>query len=92
MVHIGFWYADDVDILGGSVHTIRKNTETLLVGSKEMGLEVNADKTRGTWSCLEISMQDAVTIQRLIIVSLKGWNVSNTWNKLNESKFYSGRK
>jgi len=34
-------YADDVNILGRSVHTI-KNTEALLVVSKEMGLELNA--------------------------------------------------
>jgi len=39
-------YADDVNILGGSVHAIKKNTEALLVGSKEIGLEVNADKTK----------------------------------------------
>jgi len=39
-------YADDVNILGGSVHTVKENTETLLVGSKEIGLEVNADKTK----------------------------------------------
>jgi hypothetical protein len=39
-------YADDVSILGGSVHAIKKNTEALLVGSKESGLEVNADKTK----------------------------------------------
>jgi hypothetical protein len=37
-------YADDVNILGGSVHTIKKNTAALLVGSKE----VNADKTKYT--------------------------------------------
>jgi len=39
-------YADDVNILGGSVHTIKKNTETIVVASKETGLEVNADKTK----------------------------------------------
>jgi hypothetical protein len=32
--------------LGGSVHTIKENAETLLVASKEIGLEVNADKTK----------------------------------------------
>jgi len=36
-------YADDVNILGGSVHTLRKNTEDLVVASKENGLEVNSD-------------------------------------------------
>ena len=38
-------YADDVDIIGGSVHTT-KNTKALLDGIKEIGLEVNIDKTR----------------------------------------------
>jgi hypothetical protein len=28
------------------VHTIKKNTVVLLVGSKEIGLEANADKTK----------------------------------------------
>jgi hypothetical protein len=32
--------------LGGSIHTIRKNTEVLLIASKEIGLEVNAEKTK----------------------------------------------
>ena len=44
-----FWsmlvYADDVNILGGSVHTIKENAEALVVASKEIGPEVNADKT-----------------------------------------------
>jgi hypothetical protein len=38
-------YADDVNILGGSMHTVRKNTEALLIASKEIGLEVNAEET-----------------------------------------------
>jgi hypothetical protein len=38
-------YADDVNILGGSIHSIKKNTEDLVVPTKESGLEVNADKT-----------------------------------------------
>jgi hypothetical protein len=39
-------YADDVNILGGSIHAIKKNTEALVVASKETGLEVNAEKTK----------------------------------------------
>jgi hypothetical protein len=32
--------------LEGSVHTIKENAENLVVASKEMGREVNADKIR----------------------------------------------
>jgi hypothetical protein len=39
------WLLEDVNILGGSIHNIRKNTEALVIGSKETGLEVNAEKT-----------------------------------------------
>jgi hypothetical protein len=39
-------YADDVNILDRSIHTIKKHTEALVVASKEIGLEVNAEKTK----------------------------------------------
>ena len=39
-------YADDVNILGGSKHTIKNDTEALVVASKDIGQEVNADKTK----------------------------------------------
>jgi len=39
-------YADAVNILGGSVHTVKDNAETLVIATKENGLEVNADKTK----------------------------------------------
>jgi len=39
-------YADDVNILGGSVHIIKENVEVLVVATEEIGLEVNADKTK----------------------------------------------
>jgi hypothetical protein len=39
-------YADDVNILGGSVYAIKKSTEALVVASQEIGLEVNAEKTK----------------------------------------------
>ena len=39
-------YADDIYTLGGSVHTVKENTETLVAASKEIGLEVNDDKTK----------------------------------------------
>ena len=39
-------YADDVNMLGGIVHTIKENAEALVVANKEFGLEVNADKAK----------------------------------------------
>jgi hypothetical protein len=39
-------YADDITVLGGSVYTIKENAEVLVVASKEIGLEVNADKSK----------------------------------------------
>ena len=39
-------YADDVHILGRSIHTIKKNAKALVVASKETGLDVNAVKTK----------------------------------------------
>ena len=39
-------YADDVNKLGGSVHTVKENAEALVVATKEIQLEVNADKTK----------------------------------------------
>ena len=32
--------------LGGSVHTVKENAEALVVATKEIGLEVNVDKTK----------------------------------------------
>jgi len=72
-------YTDDVNILGGSVHTIKENAEAFLVAN-EIGLEVNANKT-STWSYIEIRMQDEITIVRKIMVSLKGWKSSNIWEQ-----------
>jgi len=37
--------AYDVNILGGSIHTIKKKAEALVVATKETGLAVNAHKT-----------------------------------------------
>jgi thiamine monophosphate synthase len=39
-------YASDVNILGGSIHTLKENAEALVAATRAIGLEVSADKTK----------------------------------------------
>jgi hypothetical protein len=51
-------YADDVNLLGDSVDTIKKNTQTLIEASKEVGLEVNTEKSK--CCCLVTKIQGQI--------------------------------
>ena len=65
-------YVDDVNVLG-EINIIKENAEALVVACKEIGLEVNAEKTRySTWLFLEISIQDKITTERWVINYLNG--------------------
>jgi hypothetical protein len=39
-------YADNVNLLGDNIDTIKKKTETLIDASKEVRLEINVERTK----------------------------------------------
>jgi len=39
-------YVDDVNILGGSIHMLKENADALVDATREIGMEVSADKTK----------------------------------------------
>jgi len=39
-------YANDINILGGGIHTLQENAEALVAATREIELEVSADKTK----------------------------------------------
>jgi hypothetical protein len=78
-------YADYVNILGGSVHAIKKNTEALVVASKEIGLEVNAEKTK----YMIMSRNHNAGKNHNMKLDNKSSTVQILGNNLNKSKFHS---
>jgi len=69
-------YADDINILGRSVQTIKENPKALIVTSNESGLEVNADKTKYMAMSRDQNAERSHSIE-IYNSSLKGWKSSN---------------
>ena len=65
--------ADDVNILGGSVHTIKESAEAVMVASKEIVLEENADKSK-----YMVIYRD----QNARRSRLNWWKSSNIWEQV----------
>jgi hypothetical protein len=54
-------YAVDVSLLSDNIDIIKKNTETLSGANKEVGIEVNAEKTKySICCCLVTRMQGKI--------------------------------
>ena len=69
-------YADDINIVGGSAHTVKENADALVVSSKEIGLEVNTDKTN-----YMVMSWDQNAGRSHGINPLKVWNSSYIWEQ-----------
>jgi len=39
-------YADNVNVFGDSINTVKENTQTLLEARRDIGLEINAEKAK----------------------------------------------
>jgi hypothetical protein len=62
-----------VYLLGGNIGTVNKNTETLIDASKEVGLEVNIEKTK----CMLVSLDQNADQNRDIKIANRSFeNVS----------------
>jgi ABC-type siderophore export system fused ATPase/permease subunit len=83
-------YADDVNLLGENMDAINKNTETLTEASKEVGLEVNVEKTKHMFAShyQNAGQNQVIKIAKKII--LKYTTVQISLNNSNRSKLYSG--
>jgi len=69
--------------LGGRVHATKENAKALIVASKEIGLEINADKSMYMVMSPD---QNARRSHSMKIVSLKAWNSSNNWEEPSQIK------
>jgi hypothetical protein len=63
-------YADDVNLLGDNIYTIEKNTVALIGASKEVGLEVNAEKTKYVGESNE-NRKTEIKIRNIALLSYK---------------------
>jgi len=83
--------AFDVNIMGGSIHTLKENAEALVAATGEIGLEVSADKTKYMVMSRE---QNAGRIQSVRIDNITFERVEEfkyLGITLTKSKFYCGR-
>ena len=70
-------YADNVNMLGENLQTVRKNTEIFIEASKDIGLEVNSEKTK---YMITSRQQNIVQNQNIVIVNL-------SFEKVEKSKY-----
>ena len=65
-------YADNVNMLGENLQTIRENAEIFIKASKNIGLEVNSEKTK---YMITFRLQIVIQNQNIVIENLSFQNV-----------------
>jgi hypothetical protein len=69
-------YADDGNILGDNIDTIKRNAQTLIEASKEVGLEVRTEKS------MSLSHHPSAgenNYMKILTDGLKMWHSSDIW-------------
>ena len=74
--HQVLFYADDVNMLGENLQTVRENSEIFIKASKDIGLEVNSEKTK---YMITSRHQNVIQNQNIVIeiYNLKTWKSSD---------------
>ena len=72
-------YADDVNILGGSIHNLKEDAEALVAATREIGLEISADKTKYMVMSRDqnAGRSDSIKIDNSSVE--REWNSSDVW-------------
>jgi hypothetical protein len=84
-------YADVVSLLVGSILTIKKNTGSLVVAYKEVGLEANADKSKYMAMSRDQNSGCSHNIKTVNSAFERAEQFQMFGNNLNVSELYSGR-
>jgi hypothetical protein len=76
-------YANDVNLLGVNIDTIKTNTGTLINASKEVGLEINVEETK----YMLLSSHQNVVQNRDIKIANRSLKMCHSSNQTHKSKF-----
>ena len=77
-------YANGVNVLGGGIHTVKENAEALVAPTREIGLEVSADKSK----YMVVSRDQNAGRNQSVRIDNSTFERVEEFNK---PKFYSGR-